>query len=154
MIPVPALHNLWLLPDVSARALKKNPVYIWGLIRQLVIFTFLFLSLWKKQEAVYSGMADCCHGWKAARLKKGVTGQGLTTDINIFKGRDLFCFYLLRNVITPIGGKQEFLQTAVSSYKAIPSGRIFGQFCASHRDKFKKKSNSCCLNWGEMGKST
>lgn len=59
---MPALHNLQLLPDSSMRALKNNPAYIRGLTRLLVIFTLLFLSLRKKQEAVYMGMAGVVMG--------------------------------------------------------------------------------------------
>lgn len=71
VIPASAPLNLQLLPEGSMGALKNNPVYIWGLTRELVIFTLLFLSLWKKLEVVYMGIAACCHGWNAARLKKG-----------------------------------------------------------------------------------
>ena len=62
MTPVQAPHNLQLLTEGSTGALKYNPVYIRGLTQELVIFTLLFLSLWKNREVVYMGIAASCHG--------------------------------------------------------------------------------------------
>jgi hypothetical protein len=46
----------------STGAFKNNSVYMGGLARQLIIFTLLFLSLWKKQEVVCLGIAPVAMG--------------------------------------------------------------------------------------------
>lgn len=56
MTPVQAPHNLQLLTEGSTGTLKYNPVYTRGLTQELVLFTLLFLSLWKNREVVYMGL--------------------------------------------------------------------------------------------------